>query len=269
MAPTNSHVKLAESLPPLLLRFFTRYQPQRPASSAIVSSTDQSSSGNIKTSPIQNLLEPSALPNPFRSQKNSITGRWQEPIYSLRRQAVLVKLARAHGVEELLPPTVKGTEVRIQKRAEHGLRVKGTGIGQRVKGKGWERTQKGRLNRRKEAMLQMPQMIHDWKQVSWTGCCCLTELTDKYRGGMGVAGRNGPNDRILLICKGIMSIFRILSIADLHKRLLVHSEGVFGSIDYRIVIPREAIVQNTNLCNLKPKRTMHNKIAQTSVASCG
>ena len=179
MAAKNSHVKLAESLPPLLLRFFTRYQPQRPASSAIVSSADQSHSSNNETSPIQNLLEPSSLPNPFQSQKHPVTGRWQEPIYSLRRQAVLVKLARAHGVEELLPHTVKGTEVRIQKRAEHGLRVKGTGIGQRVKGKGWERTQKGRLNRRKEAMLQMPQMIHDWKQVSWTDYCYSMELTDK------------------------------------------------------------------------------------------
>lgn len=205
MAPTISYVKLAESLPPLLLRFFTRYQPQRPASAAIVSSTDQSLSSNNKNSPIQNLLGPSSLPNPFRSQKNAVTGRWQEPIYSLRRQAVLVKLARAHGVEELLPLTVKGTEVRIQKRAEHGLRVKGTGIGQRVKGKGWERTQKGRLNRRKEAMLQMPQMIHDWKQVSWTGHFGSMELTGKYREGMGVVGRNGPNDRIriLLICKGM------------------------------------------------------------------
>ena len=166
MAATNSYVKLAESLPPLLLRFFTRYQPQRPASFAIISSTGESRVDSNETSSIHKLLEPSSLPNPFKSQKHPITGRWQEPIYSLRRQAVLVKLARAHGVEELLPPTIKGTEVRIQKRAEHGLRVKGTGVGQRVKGKGWERTQKGRLKQRKQAMLQMPQMIHDWKQVS-------------------------------------------------------------------------------------------------------
>lgn len=254
MAPTNSHVKLAESLPPLLLRFFTRYQPQRPASSAIVSSTNQSSSSNTKTSPIQNFLEPSALPNPFRSQKSPVTGLWQDPIYSLRRQAVLVKLARAHGVEELLPHTVKGTEVRTQKRVEHGLRVKGTGIGQRVKGKGWERTQKGRLNQRKEAMLKMPQMIHDWKQVSWTGHFGAMGLTDECREGMDVAGRNGPNDRVRipLICKGAMSIFRILLIAGHHQRLLVHSEGVFGSIDFRTAILREAFVQNTDLYHPRP-----------------
>lgn len=76
-----------------------------------------------------------------------------------------MKLARAHGVEELLPFTTKGTDERIRKREEHGLRVKGTGVGQRVKGKEWERTMKGRLERRKQAMLEMPKMIQYWKQV--------------------------------------------------------------------------------------------------------
>lgn len=55
-----------------------------------------------------------------------------------------MKLARQHGVEELLPYTVKGTEERLRRRAEDGLRVKGTGVGQRVKGKESERTLKGR-----------------------------------------------------------------------------------------------------------------------------
>lgn len=55
-----------------------------------------------------------------------------------------MKLARQHGVEELLPFTVKGTIYRLQKRQENGLRVKGTGVGEKVKGKKWERTQKGR-----------------------------------------------------------------------------------------------------------------------------
>lgn len=243
--PTNkSYVRLAKSLPPLLLRFFTRYQPQRAVSSAIVSSPNQSSSSNNEITSVQTLLEPSSLPNPFKSQKHPITGRWQDPIYSLRRQAVLVKLARAHGVEELLPPTVKGTEVRIQKRAEHGLQVRGTGVGQKVKGKGWERTQKGKLNRRKQAMLQMPQMIHDWKQVSWTGYDGSIKLTGKYREGMGVVGRNGPNDRIriLLIRKSIVSIFKILLIVDHREMLLVHSEGVFGFTDLRFTFPLEALV---------------------------
>lgn len=55
-----------------------------------------------------------------------------------------MKLARQNGVEELLPFSVKSTEERLRKRAENGLRVKGTGVGQRVKGKESERTLKGR-----------------------------------------------------------------------------------------------------------------------------
>ena len=73
-----------------------------------------------------------------------MTGKWHDPVFSLRRQAELVKLARQHGVEELLPYTVKGTEERLRRRAENGLRVKGTGVGQRVKGKESERTLKAR-----------------------------------------------------------------------------------------------------------------------------
>lgn len=42
--------------------------------------------------------------------------------------------------------------------------VKGTGEGQRVKGKAWERTLKGRLEVRRQAMLDMPGMIQEWKQ---------------------------------------------------------------------------------------------------------
>lgn len=43
-----------------------------------------------------------------------------------------------------MPFSVKSTEERLRRREENGLRVKGTGIGQRVKGKESERTLKGR-----------------------------------------------------------------------------------------------------------------------------
>lgn len=76
-----------------------------------------------------------------------------------------MKLARTYGLEGLLPFTVKGTEERVRKREELGLRVKGTGVGQKVKGKQWERTMKGRLDRRKKAMLEMSQLVQAWKQV--------------------------------------------------------------------------------------------------------
>ncbi|GKT83217.1 hypothetical protein Ct61P_01067 [Colletotrichum tofieldiae] len=109
--------------------------------------------------------------NPFSPQKHAVTGKWHDPVYSLRRQAEIVKLARQHGVEELLPPTVKGTEYRIAHRVEHGLRVKGTGVGQKVKGKIHERMVQPRMEKRREAMLAMPKLIKEWKKVgkrNWT-----------------------------------------------------------------------------------------------------
>lgn len=126
----SKYVDLAKQLPPRLTRFFQRYPPP-----AIIPSTVAES---------DQALVRSRGPNPFQPQKHAITGRWHDPVFSLRRQADLVKLARQHGVEELLPFTVKGTEVKLKKRQENGLRVKGTGVGQAVKGKEWERTLKGR-----------------------------------------------------------------------------------------------------------------------------
>jgi len=73
-------------------------------------------------------------------------------------------MARLHGVEELLPWSSKLSWVREQKKMEGGLRVKGTGEGQRVKGKYWERTMKARLEVRREAMRRMPELINEWKR---------------------------------------------------------------------------------------------------------
>ncbi|KAG9236472.1 putative 54S ribosomal protein L25, mitochondrial [Amylocarpus encephaloides] len=175
--PTQ-YVNLAQSLPPRLTRFFARYPPQ----SILTPSATESTGIAIKypgwaaahPSP-QNPVVPKiegqvsdtetlGFPNPFRPQKHPLSGNWHDPKYSLRRQADLCKLARKYGVEELLPPTVKNSHERLRKRVENGLRVKGTGIGQRVKGKESERTMKGRLEKRRKAMLEMPQMIQTWKE---------------------------------------------------------------------------------------------------------
>lgn len=83
----------------------------------------------------------------------------------------LVKLAREHGVEELLPETNKGTEYQLAQRVEHGLRVKGTGVGQKVKGHIHERHMIAKMEQRRKAMLEMPKLIRAWKSVgkrNWT-----------------------------------------------------------------------------------------------------
>ena len=147
---TRQFVKLAESLPPRLTRFFARYPPPAilPSSTSNpLSSTTPNPSQTDATSSVDQItsgIDGMSFPSPFKCHKHPVTGKWHDPAFSLRRQAELVKLARQHGVEELLPFTVKGTQERIRRRTENGLRVKGTGIGQHVKGKERERTMKTR-----------------------------------------------------------------------------------------------------------------------------
>lgn len=106
------------------------------------------------------------FPNPFLPRKNFRNGKWFGPRYGLRQQADLVKLAIKYNVEPLLPPGRKSTEYKEIRQSERGLQIKGTGIGQKVKGHKWERTMEARLEERKKAMLEMPEMIRLWKQVS-------------------------------------------------------------------------------------------------------
>lgn len=77
-------------------------------------------------------------------------------------------MARKYGVEQLLPPGRKSTEYKETRRLERGLQIKGTGIGQKVKGHRWERTMETRLEERKKAMLEMPSLIRLWKQVRFS-----------------------------------------------------------------------------------------------------
>lgn len=114
-------------------------------------------------------------PNPFLPTKHPVTGRWHDPKYSLRRQAELVKLARQHHVEELLPFTPKGTEERLRKRVELGLRVKGTGVGQKVKGHKHER----QLASKYVCLLLVVMMM----MVMMVVVCLVWRLLLGWRGG--------------------------------------------------------------------------------------
>lgn len=118
MASASKYAQLAKTLPEPLQRFFARWPP------ASLQTTTAAAPTHFQEQ----------RPDPFRFYKHPATGKWQDPVYSSRRQAQLVQMAREHGVEELLPETTKGTEYRLAYRVEHGLRVKGTGVGQRVKG---------------------------------------------------------------------------------------------------------------------------------------
>lgn len=149
-----SYIKLAQSLPPRLQVFLARYPP-----ASILPATAE----GAEPAPMTTYQE--AAPNPFLPTKHPVTGRWHNPVYSLRRQAELVKLARESGVEELLPAGPKGGEERLRHRVEHGLRVKGTGVGQSVKGHIHERHLVSKMEKRRKAMRDMPKLISEWKRV--------------------------------------------------------------------------------------------------------
>ncbi|KAL8370579.1 hypothetical protein RB595_000787 [Gaeumannomyces hyphopodioides] len=193
-----SYIKLAQSLPPRLQVFLARYPP-----ASILPAAGEGEGEGPAAPRLTTYQE--AAPNPFLPTKHPVTGQWHNPVYSLRRQAELVKLAREGGVEELLPAGPKGGEERLRHRVEHGLRVKGTGVGQSVKGHIHERhlvskyvfaaPRDGlftggfdavgrrrkrrkkkrkltlrffpfiRMEKRRKAMRDMPKLISEWKRV--------------------------------------------------------------------------------------------------------
>lgn len=179
--------KSVGKLPARLRNFFARYPPQIYSSVAAQRATppeaetapeenlpspytpDRDAKGAhrqdpTKYSPSRSLLQSTInARNPFLPQKIFRTGKWIGPRYGLRQQADLVKLAIKYNVEPLLPIGPKSTEYKAARMAERGLRIKGTGIGQKVKGHKWERTMEARLEDRRKAMMEMPEMIRLWK----------------------------------------------------------------------------------------------------------
>ena len=150
-AGNAKYMALARALPERLKVFLARYPPGSIVSptgsntSCVPAPAPTSTDNESQEQQQQQNSQPQLTryqqerPNPFIPVLNAATGKWQDPLYSLRRQAELVKMAREHGVEELLPETRKGTLTRVERRVRSGLKVKGTGRGKRVKGHKFER----------------------------------------------------------------------------------------------------------------------------------
>jgi len=186
------------NLPKRLLDFFARYPPElysakftgvtlpltrkeskeaaiarNVASSAASAQTSQTIIADAATS--EELTPPTPTPaslsavqkpppNPFLPRKNFVTGKWAGAKIGLRRQAELVKMAKEYDIEELLPPSRKSTAFKQARLLEQGLRVKGTGEGQKVKGHAWERHVGATLEKRRTAMENMPELVKEWKR---------------------------------------------------------------------------------------------------------
>src|ERR1700722_9440705 len=149
--------------------------------------------GPLKTTPSDSLSDtstpsPTILPNPFLPRLNPNTGRWAPPKYSLRRQADLIKKARAEGIVHLLPPGPK-LVLPVGEKSDFGLgkdewaqdvhwdgtvksKPKGgnrsglySGKKRMFKGHKWERTTLAREKKRKTLMRYMKDRITKFKTV--------------------------------------------------------------------------------------------------------
>ncbi|EKM53120.1 uncharacterized protein PHACADRAFT_259294 [Phanerochaete carnosa HHB-10118-sp] len=143
---------------------------------------------------------PVKVQNPFVPHKNPETGRWAPPKYSRRRQAELIKAARATNTLHLLPPgpklgravleaAAKATPKSVRPRpadpaelwAKHvswtgrlrEKKVAGADVGSRLyagkkrmfKGHKWQRTMPTRELRRKMVLKSMKSRVRRFKSV--------------------------------------------------------------------------------------------------------
>jgi len=169
-------------------------------------------------------------PNPFLPRKNFATGRWAGANISLRRQAELVKLAKKHDVEELLPPGHKSTAWKQQRLLEQGLRIRGTGEGQKVKGHMWERTMGTRLDKRRKAMENMPSLIREWESVRPRTPFTIsqTHANNLSRKVTAEDGRNTPSLVLDVVLQPLFNLYAMLShqYALLSSEILIYSEPI-------------------------------------------
>ncbi|KAI0642791.1 hypothetical protein C8Q79DRAFT_916750 [Trametes meyenii] len=155
----------------------------------------------LKADPKLSNARPKIL-NPFLPHKNPESGRWAPAKYSLRRQADLVKNARASGLLHLLPPGPKLALKELQSASTSAVaaaeteteqvdaatwwsaavewdgeykekEVKGADVGNRLyagkkrmfKGHKWERTLEKRTWKRKMLMKDMDERIERFKST--------------------------------------------------------------------------------------------------------
>lgn len=110
-------------LPVKLQNFFTKFPP-----APIRKYADQPTLTNAEDA------------NPFLPNKHPITGRIHEPLYSLRRQSDLYKLAYKFGIADLMPKLANDKKFYEDKQASSPI-LKGVLY---PKGHKWERTYEAR-----------------------------------------------------------------------------------------------------------------------------
>ncbi|KAK7204734.1 mitochondrial ribosomal protein of the large subunit [Myxozyma melibiosi] len=125
-----------ERMPAQLSKFFLRYPPRTIQKYA------------EKPVPIDDPTR-----NPFLPAFNPATKKYREPVYSLRQQSVLYKLAEEYGVRKLLPFMTKKFGLHKQAQKKKMKRSKNP------KGHKYDNTKEERAAKRAEAIRQMDEIV--------------------------------------------------------------------------------------------------------------
>lgn len=125
-------------LPVKLQNFFTKFPPSP-----------------IKTYSEKPTLTNAPDANPFLANRHPITGRTHEPLYSLRRQSDLYKLAHKFGISDLMPKLANGKKFYLEKQQSSPI-LKGVLY---PKGHKWERTYADRQKKIADALAEVDNVL--------------------------------------------------------------------------------------------------------------
>lgn len=125
-------------LPLKLQNFFTKFPP-----------------APIKTYSEKPTLTNAADANPFLANRHPVTGRTHEPLYSLRRQSDLYKLAYKFGIADLMPKLANGKKFYLEKQQSSPI-LKGVLY---PKGHKWERTYADRKKKIADALAEVDNVL--------------------------------------------------------------------------------------------------------------
>lgn len=131
-------VEAFAKLPTKLQSFFTRFPP-----APLRSYADKSTSTTAEDA------------NPFLPNRHPVTGKIHEPLYSMRRQSDLFKLAYKFGIQDLMPTLGNGKKFFQEKQKESPV-LKGVLY---PKGHKWERTYAARKQKITDALETVDDLL--------------------------------------------------------------------------------------------------------------
>ncbi|KAK9460617.1 mitochondrial 54S ribosomal protein mL59 [Lipomyces oligophaga] len=130
------YLSVFDTLPRPLSNFFKRYPPR------------QIQKYSSKIVPVDDPTQ-----NPFLPTFNPATNAYRDPVYSLRRQSDLYKMALKFDIQDMLPPIQKrfGEEKKRLKPIMRGVKY--------PKGTVAMRTRQDRIEKREKAIANMDEII--------------------------------------------------------------------------------------------------------------